>query len=272
MAKIITIGELVDTLKTFDPEDMVNFGVTVRQYLEARTNDDVSYTLYVRQPTQSWHCVELTTENSKVSNLLPVLEKLLPEHKDKCITSIKDGAYKHVTTKVTSVKTHNFEFNGNIKDIPQIKLENVGKTWKKFEKEIAEFREHTSGIISTLSVAQFFLMRHPELGYIYCVSDKFYCTYTDVKSDYPELTDSKDDTGLFEDTFGVRVCGLGQSELERLCQSRKNPKYTTSTGTFTKEELLEKYNITESQIEKLFVPALDGMVCKIPELLSQLQK
>lgn len=270
MAKIITIGELVSALKSFDPNDTVNFGSNIGQYLEARTYDHHTYTLHTRSSHDSWQSVELTGSPSKVGEVLSTLEKFLPEHKDKCVATIRHCAYRYVTNKAIPARTHNFEFNENITDLPQIKLQNAEKTWKKFEDEITKFSK--CGGTNTLPAAQFYLMQHPELGQIYCVSDKFYHTYEDVRANYPELTDSKDDQGLFEDNLGVRVCGLGRSELEQLCQRRANPKYVTSNGTFSREELLEKYNITESQIDKLFVPTLDGMICKIPELLFQLQK
>ena len=271
---VITIGELVDILeKSYDPEDFINIGKDINRFLVATKGKDGKYTFYTRYSKEEWHCLNLPNGTSKVCDVLKTLKEYIPEHKDKSVCTIDDGEYAMITNNFKTVKLCKFESTKTINDLPLLKLEESTLAWKKFEEDVAKFKEHFGKEgPALLPIAQFALVKTPEIGQIYCVSDTLYHTYDDVKKVYPELTDSKDDHGLFVDFKGVKVCVPGDTELKNLCSDRRNPKFVTNDGELTKDELLLKYNITESQIDKLFHLEGPNMKCKIPELLSELQK
>ena len=272
----ITIGEFVDNLEhDYDPQDFINIGALIGGYIQVNKDKDNKYSFHERySQEEKWNCLRLTNETSIVSDVLETLKVYVPGHKNKsvCIFNAKTGSYNIILNNIKQVKMCKIEASDGIVDFPQIKLEESTLAWKKFEDDIAKFKEHVPTAVSFFPIAQLAIMKNPEIGQILCVGNTFYHTYEDVKNAYPELTESQDDQDLFEDFAGVKACKVSESELTQLCSDRKNPKYVTANGEFTKDELLQKYNITETQIDKLFYSWNSKFVCKIPVVLTELQK
>lgn len=284
MTKIITIGELVKTLESdYDSQVLINIGTNLSQYLEAQKQKDGKYAYVSRGLKEKWHCINLNGSSSKVCDVLALLKSYIPEHKDKCICVYDNHKFVLVTNKIQTIKTHQIQFNEDITELPQVKLELVDQTWKTFQDDIETFiktmTDSGQKAVKTLQIAQLTMIKHPELGQIYRVwshnsPDKLYHTYEDVRIDYPELTTEKQDTDLFDNDGGVFNCRLSRLELEHLCSNRKSPKYVINdqNSPISKDTLKTQYNISDSQIDKLFHQLNGVFVCRIPEILSALEK
>ena len=272
-----TIEQLVTELKTnYSPEDIVNVDSRVLEHLTVYMNNGDSSFTHCGSIDGKWDCLCLRSGTSKVAELLKTLQTYLPEHKDKsfCTFSTQWNRFELASYGTKSAKMCNIDFNKTIKDMGQVKQLLIGETWKKFEVELAKFKESTSNNAaasssrpSLLQAAQVLLVSYPELGSILCVEDVFYRTWSDVQKQYPELTET-DEKDLFFFDCGVKVSSKTDVELKNFCQIRKSPKYVTDDGTFTREELLKQYSFPETVIDKLFV--LDGnvMKCKSGDILS----
>lgn len=275
---VTTIEEFVHELETnYNSEDLINVEPVAYRLLNAMKDDTRSHSFCSAYRTEKWDCLDLKPGNSKVSDVLAMLKTFLPEHKDKCISMFipSQGRIMLATRKITAIKTCTMDFSKTIDQIPRIKNEKSIELWSQFETQIQKFKDMIQDSSNTqnslVPIAQFFFLQHPEINGVYCISNTFYHTYDDVLKAYPGLTE--DDCELFEDNYGVCVCHMTSEELKLLSESRTTPKYKTSEGTFTRVELLNRYTLTDSQIDKLFqLDANSIMVSQIPELISALAK
>lgn len=278
---VATIEHLVKELETnFSPEDRINIGSKVYQHLKVKMSQSENgayHFVTCEREDDEWCCLNLPYGASKVCEVLETLKSYLPQHKDKSVC-VYYGGFNIVENKMT--KTCTLNFSKTIDDLPEIGRLSLAKQFKKFEVELTKFKERVSSASepsgnktqeyckpSLLQAAQLLLMQNSELGCVYCVSDSFYHTFSDVVTAYPEL-DDLDEKNLFSEQHGIKVCKISESELKNLCQDRKSPKYVIDAGFFTRDELLKQYSFPGTAIDKLF--ELDGnvMKCKSPEILS----
>ena len=268
---IATIEQIINLLDVeTEPENMVNFSVKSPAYWKSiqagKVHDSTN-------KNGDWDYVVLDKGLSTVKDVLKFLKQLVPEFKDRYVALyVGDCALVSIATaKLTENKLFDLDFSKDTRDLPKFVVQPRKEAFVKFNVMIEKFNKAVGSSHSSLiPLAQNFIIDNPDLGQLYLIGTTFYPSFSDVQTAYPEITDSQKDDLFKPCDHGVFVCSHTSDEIKTMCKQKT--QYVSDVGTFSREELLEKFKLTDAQIDKLFTNQGGVMICGVDGLLETLAK
>ena len=276
-----TIGQFVSNLETkFDPDEVIDFDVIDFKYLfcslTSELKDEDNTLLYWTTKEKQWDYLIVKPGNTKVSEVISGLKIFLPDHKDDLLLMTIEKSKWSLISSSSMISVKKFildEKKSYVTNHPRIIKHNHTYKYQKFltsfNSKMENYSKTCNEPMKILKFARYFMtdykMMNPgdEIPTIYFFIDKFYYGADEILKVHPDAKDVK--FTLYKDIM-VDVVNLQKKE-----QILKNV-YWIGTDSYTMDVLLNKFTLTEPQINKFFTDKDGKLVCSDPEILKVFEK
>ena len=276
MQKPETIGEFVSNLeKTFDPNETVDLNVNTLRFLHFSPNKTkITETCSSEWMTkdEDWDVLLIESGTTKVSDVITCLKYFLPKHTDDLMAMVNKNGYYCLFSSSVTVKKFALDPDQKymyIKRHPRIIKHNqtfVNKDfWIMFNTKMDQYaKAKFDDSQAQLKYARYVMLDYKilnpdfELPTPYFYLNKFYQTLEDVTKADPQVKDLK-----FCLSKGIMVVDVTPVEAKL---------YFIGSDSFTMEQIVQKYTLTETQLIKFFVEDDSKFRCTHPEILKTFEK
>ena len=265
-----TIEQIVNLLEKANPEDTINVSASDPAFWKAHKVGERQIKVAKHE---DWDYIVLDKGFTKVQDVLRVLKELVPGFKDRHVGLYFGSGITVLvaTAKITETKLLTLDFSKETRHLPKFVEQTRKEALDKFTEMMRNFNKSIgSSFYSPVPLAQHFITQHPELEPLYLVGTTFYPSFSDVQTAYPELAVSQTDDLFKPCDHGVFVCSYTSDELKNMF--KRKPQYVSDVGTFSREELLEKFKLTDVQIDNLFIDKDGVLTCAVDGLLETLAR
>lgn len=257
-----TIGEFINLFEKDQIDgNVVNVSIEYPMYWSSHFNGLSLNHVNVNQD-QDWDYIVFKQGHCSVKDFVTFL-KTLTQFKNRFVAlySGKCGEIDVATSKLTVSKVLSIDFSEKPEHIPKFADHFRNTQFEKFESELKNLKDLISDPnYSFIPFAQSFAVQNPVVKPIYCVGNTFYKSLSKIQKDFPG---TKLEDGLFEEKHGVLVT---------LKEFKDETLFVADGSEYTRQELLDKFTLTEIQIDKLFEEENGKMQCKLSGFLQTFSK
>ena len=302
MSKFETIGQFVKTLESeFGPDDLIDFNVNDLKYIIVKIGDKIIDPALIcpawTKKDEVWNVLGVGKAPTKVSDILSQLKTFLPDHQDDLITMEHANGHHGTIVKLeTLTKIHLeapfrcsyvmkhpkvIEHNINIRASEALtQLITDIEAFQDVEKDSHKVFKYAQHLYQILLIKQKLANPNLKVSVPYLHDEKFYSRLQDVK-DNGQIT--------FSEFKGIMVSSFDLPKVKKEKPTVLRPEstvgpdsvspatesvklYFVESDSFTMDNLLNEFTLTEAQLTKFFVEKDGKLVCQHPDILKSFQK